>query len=62
MTTIYCARWVLPIATAPIDDGAVAVDGSVIAGVGARDEIVARFAGARVEDFGQSVILPGFVN
>ena len=62
MTTIYSARWVLPIATAPIDDGAVAVDGSVIAGVGARDEIVARFAGARVEDFGQSVILPGFVN
>jgi 5-methylthioadenosine/S-adenosylhomocysteine deaminase len=62
MTRIYSARWVLPIAAAPIEDGAVAVDGTLIAGVGLRDEIVARFPEAQVESFGQSVILPGLVN
>ncbi|HEX6285000.1 MAG TPA: amidohydrolase family protein [Pyrinomonadaceae bacterium] len=62
MTTIYSARWVLPVSAAPIEDGAVAVDGPLIAGVGARDEIVARFPAASSEDFGYSVILPGLVN
>lgn len=62
MITIYSARWVLPVSSAPIVDGAVAVDGPLIAGVGSADEIKARFAGARVEDFGSSVILPGLVN
>lgn len=62
MTTIYSARWVLPVSAAPIEDGAVAVDGPLIAGVGARDEIAARFPSASSEEFGESVILPGFVN
>ena len=69
MTTIYSARWVLPFtggsmqaSETPIEDGAVAVDGPLIVGVGLRDEILGRFRGARVEDFGQSVILPGLVN
>src|SRR6185369_17881570 len=34
MTTIYSARWVLPVATAAIENGAVAVEGQRIAGVG----------------------------
>jgi 5-methylthioadenosine/S-adenosylhomocysteine deaminase len=62
MTRIYSARWVLPVSAAPIEDGAVAVDGPLVAAVGSRDEIVARLPGARVKDFGQSVILPGLVN
>ena len=62
MTTIYSARWVLPISAPPIESGAVAVDGPLIVGVGARDELAVRFPAARVESFGQSVILPGLVN
>jgi 5-methylthioadenosine/S-adenosylhomocysteine deaminase len=62
MTTIYTARWVLPVSAAPIERGAVAVDGSLIVGVGEAAEIVSRFPAARVEDFGQSVILPGLIN
>lgn len=65
MTTIYSARWVLPVLPgtgAPIEHGAVAVDGPLIAGVGDAAEIASRFPAARVEDFGQSVILPGLVN
>jgi cytosine/adenosine deaminase-related metal-dependent hydrolase len=62
MTRIYSARWVLPVSAAPIEHGAVAVAGPRIVGVGARDEIAARFPEAQVENFGQSVILPGLVN
>jgi 5-methylthioadenosine/S-adenosylhomocysteine deaminase len=62
MTTIYSARWVLPISSGPIEHGAVAVDGPLIAGVGSAAEIATRFPQARVEDFGLSAILPGLVN
>ncbi|HEX5887903.1 MAG TPA: amidohydrolase family protein [Pyrinomonadaceae bacterium] len=63
MTTIYSARWVLPMASSsPIEHGAVAVDGALIVGVGFAVDLRARFPEARVEDFGQSVILPGLVN
>ena len=43
MTTIYSARWVLPVSAPPIEHGAVAVEGQRIAGVGPRAEIVERF-------------------
>ncbi|HEX8286256.1 MAG TPA: amidohydrolase family protein [Pyrinomonadaceae bacterium] len=62
MTKIYCARWVLPILSGPIEGGAVAVEGTRVAGVGARAEVEERFPSAVVEDFGEAVILPGFVN
>lgn len=62
MTTIYSARWVLPVSSAPIEHGAVAVDGSVIAGVGEAAEIASRFPDARIESFGESVVLPGLIN
>src|SRR5919205_1427535 len=62
MTKIYRARWVLPVTAEPIEDGAVAVEGARIAGVGARDEIEERFPSAIVEDLGEAVITPGFVN
>ena len=62
MTAIYSARWVLPVASPPIENGAVAVAGETIAGVGAREDLVARFPHAVATDFGASVLLPGLVN
>lgn len=62
MTTLYCARWILPVARSPIESGAVAVEGSRVAGVGARAEVAAQFPEAQVRDFGEAAILPGFVN
>src|SRR6185369_9947051 len=58
-TTIYSARWVLPVSSAPIEHGAVAIDGPLIAGVGPAAEIKSLFPDARVESFGESAILPG---
>lgn len=62
MTAIYSARWVLPIASPPIENGAVAIDGETIAAVGATDDLAARFPDAAMTDFGMSVLLPGLVN
>jgi 5-methylthioadenosine/S-adenosylhomocysteine deaminase len=62
MTIIYSARWVLPIVSPAIEDGAVVVDGSKIVAAGPRAEVIPRFPGARIYDFGQAAILPGLVN
>ncbi|HYE13034.1 MAG TPA: amidohydrolase family protein, partial [Pyrinomonadaceae bacterium] len=59
---LYCARWVLPVSSETIEHGAVAVEGTRVAGVGRREELSARFGGAAVEDFGEAVITAGFVN
>ena len=62
MTTIYSARWVLPVSASPIENGGVAVEGQRIVGVGNCDEIVKRFPEARLESFGEAIILPGLIN
>ena len=62
MTTVYCARWVLPISSAPVPGGAVAIDGAQISAVGQRSEVTERFPEARVHDFGDAALLPGLVN
>ena len=62
MTTIYSARWVLPVSAAAIENGAVAVEGQRIAGVGPHAEIVTKFPAAKIESLGEAVILPGLIN
>lgn len=62
MSRIYAARWIVPVTSPPIENGAVAVEGSRIAGVGLRDEIVTRFPEFRVDNLGEAVVLPGLIN
>jgi len=62
MTILYCAKWGLPVAAAVVDDGAVAVEGAHIVGVGVRDDLAARFPAAETREFGAAAILPGLVN
>ncbi|HLM02969.1 MAG TPA: hypothetical protein VK400_18095, partial [Pyrinomonadaceae bacterium] len=60
---ILSAEYVLPISGEPIEKGAVAVEKDKIVAVGKSAEIAARFpAAAATEDFGEAVIMPGFVN
>lgn len=61
-TKLYAARWVLPVSSVVIEDGAVAVEAARIVAVGARAALVAEFPGAVVEDFGAAALVPGFVN
>src|SRR5258705_3169532 len=62
MTTLYCARWILPLSSPEIVDGAVAVDGQKIASVGNRKTLVAQFPEAATRELGESVIIPGLIN
>ena len=62
MPIIYAARWVLPIITPWLENGAVAVDDSRIIAVGSRDDVVSRFPESQIEDFGKAAIMPGFIN
>ncbi|MDP1889937.1 MAG: amidohydrolase family protein [Gemmatimonadaceae bacterium] len=57
--TRYHARWVLPIAAPPIDDGTVVVDDDRIAWVGSRAQAP---AGGTDDDLGHAVLMPGLVN
>lgn len=58
---IYRAKTVITMDGAPIDDGAVAVEGDRIVDVGRYDEVRARGSGA-VTDLGGVVLLPGLIN
>ena len=62
MTTLYSARWVLPVSSTPIIDGAIAVEGSVITGVDSRAELALRFPEAELKTFGAAALVPGFIN
>ena len=55
------ARVVAPMAGAPIDDGAVVVEGNKIAGVG-RFADVKRDHSGEVLDLGEQILLPGLIN
>lgn len=62
MTTIYCAPWVLPISSSPISDGAVAIKGDLILGVGHRAPVLKRFPDSKLCEFPSAAILPGLIN
>jgi cytosine/adenosine deaminase-related metal-dependent hydrolase len=62
MPTVYSGHWLLPIDTAPIEHGAVAVQGSTILAVGSLQEISTKYPDSRIDNFGEAAILPGLVN
>lgn len=62
MTTLYCASWVLPVSSPPIEDGAIAISGNRIVDVGARSFLKTKYPAAEIRDFGMAAVLPGLVN
>ncbi|MCB1024741.1 MAG: amidohydrolase family protein, partial [Acidobacteria bacterium] len=59
---IYSADNILPISDEPIKGGAVLVRDGRIAAIGEKNSIAARFPETEIEEFGDAVIMPGFVN
>ena len=59
---ILSADFLLPISSGVILNGAVAVDKTKIIAIGAKKELVKNFPEAKHEDFGEAVIMPGFIN
>jgi cytosine/adenosine deaminase-related metal-dependent hydrolase len=59
--TLLMARWVLPMTSPPIRDGAVVIEGDRIIAVGEWKEIAREFP-AEVWEFPDGVLMPGLVN
>ncbi len=62
MPAILAARWIAPVTSPPIRNGAIALEGDRIVGVGTRTELLEGYPGASVRDLGEALIVPGFVN
>lgn len=59
---VIAARWVYPVGSPAIVDGALAIEGSTIRAVGARDAILSEFKDFDFFDYGNAIIMPGLVN
>ncbi len=59
---LLAAKWVLPISHKPVENGAIVVAGTKIKDVGTFEEMVNKYPGEEVSDFGKAVILPGFID
>lgn len=59
---LLSAKYVVPITSEPITDGAVAIDNDEIVAVGPRAELESKFTSAKNEVFGDATIMPGLVN
>jgi cytosine/adenosine deaminase-related metal-dependent hydrolase len=59
---VLTSRWVFPVTSPPIADGAVVIHEGEILAVGPRADVVAAFSGGPRWDLGDAAILPGLVN
>lgn len=59
---IFSAQYLLPISSEPIINSAIAVEKDKIIAVGKTSELKQKFPEATYKDFGEAVIMPGFVN
>lgn len=59
---IIAGKWVLPITSPPIADGAVLVENGAIVAVGRKEELTSKFSQEELLDFKEALILPGFVD
>lgn len=59
---IIKAKWILPVSTDPIENGAVVIDGSEIIDIGNAQEILARFKDHEVKDLNMAIVMPGLVD
>ncbi len=59
---ILAADYLMPKSSELITGGAVCIDGDKIIDVGEKNSLIKKFPQATVEDFANSLIMPGFVN
>lgn len=59
---LLAARYVLPIASPHIEDGAVLVRGDRVVEVGPRAELIERYPEEELRDYGLAAIMPGLVD
>ena len=62
MTTLFLARHLLPICSAPIENGGLLVEGGRIVAVGSASDLQEKSPNAETVDFGDRVLLPPMAN
>lgn len=62
MTILYCARWVLPVSSPEIADGAIGVEGDRIIAVGPSTILREKNPRATIRNLGEAAIIPGLIN
>ncbi len=59
---ILCAQYILPVTSAPLQDGAILVRDGVIADIGSAEMLKMRYPGETVKNYGTAAIMPGFID
>ncbi|MEO8648788.1 MAG: amidohydrolase family protein [Acidobacteriota bacterium] len=59
---ILAAKYLIPVASDPMTNGAIVIDDSRIIDIGTRQKITSTYPDVSVDDHGEAAILPGFVN
>ncbi len=59
---ILSAKWVLPITAPFLKDAGVVIEADKIIDVGKTADMVKKYQGAELEDFGRAIIMPGFID
>ncbi len=62
--TLHLSRWIVPVSTPPVHDGALLVEKGFIKAIGKRKEVLTSLKGTDIKifDHKESVILPGLIN
>ncbi|MFO1518737.1 MAG: amidohydrolase family protein [bacterium] len=59
---LYLAKYLLPVSSEPLENGALAVDGDRIRDCGPAEKLTAKYAQAEKIDLGDAVMMPGLIN
>lgn len=59
---LLTAKYVVPVTSSHIEDGAVLVHGNEIADIGPADVLLEKYSNEKVKDLGMSALMPGFVD
>jgi cytosine/adenosine deaminase-related metal-dependent hydrolase len=62
MTILYSARWIMPISSPSIADGAIAIEGNQITDIGVRTSLASKYPDATIHHYPDAAILPGLIN
>jgi 5-methylthioadenosine/S-adenosylhomocysteine deaminase len=59
---VITSKWICPVTSPPIYQGAIAIRDSRIQAVGARDAILSEFKEFEQRDYGDAIVVPGLIN
>lgn len=59
---VITSKWILPVTGPAILNGALVIDNNHIREVGIRESIISRYSDLPLRDYGEALVVPGFIN